>query len=233
ALDQSERFLRRIPSIHLVGKFLTVRQAKETLQKEQIDLLFLDIDLPGCTGIEFAHSLEAGHPWVVFTTAYPQYAVDGFRVDAVDYLLKPLSFEELQDAVEKVKRRMPAEAPAPPSDPGQLIYVKANGLVRKLRIDEIIFIKGMSEYVQLGIRGENHLLTTHESIKHFESLLPAEQFMRIHKSYLINLNCIEKVDRTHVTLCNKRLPIGQTYRSALVQYIKEKLNKTCGTALHG
>ncbi len=222
ALDQIARYIRRIPSLELVAACYTTEQASELLESENIDLLFLDIEMPDSNGMDFAHSLVKGAPYVIFTTAYPQYAVDGFRLDAVDYLMKPLSFDELTEAVEKVKLRM-VSASEQRADGHGYIYIKADGTVRKIKKEEISYVKGLSEYVQIAVRGERQLITTHDSMKHFEELLDDECFMRIHKSYILNLTHIDEADRTRVKVGNTILPVGDKYRATFQQFLKELL----------
>ena len=199
------------------------------MERETVDLLFLDIELPGMDGVEFAKSLfersyAAATPLsVVFTTAYPQYAVEGFRVDAVDFLLKPLSFTDLQNAVEKVKRRISLNKleTAANKEQDNHIFVKANGLMRKISVPDIVFIKGLSEYVQICFRGEKKFIVTHESLKHFESLLPSDKFLRIHKSFLVNMTHLECADSEFLTVGGFELPVGQKFRPAVKQYLAQ------------
>ncbi|MCF0208322.1 MAG: response regulator transcription factor [Bacteroidaceae bacterium] len=221
ALEQIARYIRRIPSLELVGTCLTARQAQAVMEQEQIDLLFLDIEMPGMSGVEFAKYLTTKHNdanelSIVFTTAYPQYAIEGFRVDAVDYLLKPLSFEDLENAVEKVKRRITKTT----QEQENCIYIKVSGSLRKIHKSDILFIKGLSEYVQICVKDEAKFLTTHETLKHFESVLAADNFLRIHKSFLVNLSYLEGASADHLTLSGHQLPIGQKYRPAIRQYLK-------------
>lgn len=228
ALEQIARFIGRIPELQLLGTAQTASKARDILEREEVDVIFLDIEMPGCNGVDFARRLrERGSAAaVIFTTAYPQYAVDGFRLDAVDYLLKPLSFEELQEAVEKVKRRMAPVAPRPDDTAAQTIFVKTAGAVRQIPVADIVYVQGLSAYVQICIKGEQRLLTTHESLKNLESLLPANRFMRIHKSYIINIQHLEASDPATAIIDGKHLPIGQKYRPAFKQLLKQKTNKT-------
>lgn len=222
ALDQIARFIRRIPSLELVATCYSTEQAAVLLNSDNIDLLFLDIEMPDSNGVDFAHSLVKGAPYIIFTTAYPQYAVDGFRLDAVDYLMKPLSFDELTEAVEKVKRRM-ASAPEQRSAGNGDIYIKADGTVRRINKRDITFVKGLSEYVQIAVRGERSLITTHDSLKHFEELLDDECFMRIHKSYIVNLAHIDEADRTQVKAGGTIIPVGEKYRASFQLFLKKLL----------
>ena len=217
ALEQIARFIRQLPELRLVGACLTVEQAQQLMLTEPVDLFFLDIEMPSINGVEFAKIVadRFNKASIIFTTAYPQYAVEGFRVDAVDYLLKPLSFEDLQGAVEKVKRRMAAQQAS-----GKDIFVRAGGTTRRLNTDDIVFIKGMSEYVQICVKGDSKLITTYDSIKHLENVLPGDKFLRVHKSFLINVSYLESADSENLTVGGQQIPIGQKYRANFKQYLK-------------
>lgn len=229
SLKLTELYISRIPDLQLVGTCLTVNQAKQILEHEEVDLIFLDIEMPGMNGMDFAKALfsEDKSVSIVFTTAYPQYAVDGFRVDAVDYLLKPIDFDDMKNAVEKAKRRIAQHSsPTSEDDASSHIFIKASGSMHKLLIPDIVYIKGLSEYVQICVRGESKLFTTHESLKKLESALPAERFMRIHKSYLINLSYLESANSESVCVNGTQLPIGQKYRVGFKQYLKDVGERT-------
>ena len=218
ALEQIVRYIGRIESLRLTGAFLNPEKALEAMRRQPVDLLFLDIEMPSVGGVELARTVneEMHSVAVVFTTAYPQYAVEGFRVDAVDYLLKPLSFESMLTAVEKVKRRMAQ----PQGEADRTLYVKSGGSLRRIHADEVVFVKGLSEYVQICVVGDSKLITTHESLKRLETLLPADKFMRVHKSYIVNLAFMETTDYDTVTLSGHAIPIGQKYRHDFKQRVK-------------
>lgn len=228
ALEQIARFIGRIPELRLLGTALTVSKAKELLEREEVELVFLDIEMPGCNGADFAEWLreQGSSASVIFTTAYPQYAARGFRLDAVDYLLKPLSFEELQEAVEKAVRRIAPPAREQDDTAEQTIFVKIAGAVRQIPVADIVYVQGLSAYVQICVKGEPRLLTTHESLKHLETLLPADWFLRIHKSYIINIRHLEAYDHASAIIGGRCLPIGQKYRPSFKQTLKQKLTKT-------
>lgn len=224
ALDQIARYIGRIPKLRLVGAYLSASQAWKLLEEDHVDLLFLDIEMPSCNGMDFARRvIETFGPMsIIFTTAYPQFAVEGFRIDAVDYLLKPLCFEDMQEAVEKVVRRLSQQAIAQNTETNSSLFIRSDGATHKVDINNILYIKGLSEYVQICVKGMNKLLTTHDSIKHFEEMLPADMFFRVHKSFLVNLSHLEGADAESVTIGGTTLPIGQKYRAAFKEYLKSK-----------
>lgn len=218
ALAQLERYAGRIPDLDLVATCMSARKAVEMMEKEKVDLVFLDVEMPGCSGIELAESLRHRDPYVIFITAYSKYAVDGFRVEAADYLLKPLSFSEFERGVAKVREAMRLKA-LDEGETSESIFVKAEGQMHSIKICDIAFIKGMGEYVQIKVAGRTKPLTTLQSLKYFESKLPASLFMRIHKSYLVNLSMIQNADTREVRVLGQAIPVGDKYRKALKSYL--------------
>ena len=219
ALEQISRYIGRIPKLRLMGAYLSAEQAWQALERGSVDLLFLDIEMPMVNGMEFARRVTEtfGPVPIIFTTAYPQFAVEGFRIDAVDYLLKPLSFDDMQVAVDKVVRRLGQQS-APQE--AEELFVRSDGATHKVAVSDILYIKGLSEYVQICVKGSDRLLTTHDSLKHYEELLPANKFFRIHKSFLINLAHIDGADSDTVTVAGTPLPLGQKFRAAFKDYLK-------------
>lgn len=225
ALDQIKRFLTHIPDLEVIGTFHSTSKARETIDRGSVDVIFLDIDMPDCNGIKFARSLRPSGPIIVFTTAYPQFAVEGFRLDAVDYLLKPLSFEDLSNTIKRIKRRLTSSTNNNTS-PDKHIFIKDKGTVRKIAPQDIVYIKGLNEYVQIKIKNEPRLVTIYGSIKNFETQLANAGFMRIHKSYLINLQLITTASRTRIKTDGEEIPVGETYRARFLRYLKEKLHES-------
>lgn len=225
ALEQLARFIKRIPELDLVGAFYSVEEAEEATDISGLDLMFLDIDMPDCSGTEFARRIgrEGRTPCIIFTTAYPQYAAEGFRLDAVDYLLKPLSFADLQEAVGKVRRRLRSNAETT-TQPDDSLYIKVNGAIRRIAPDDILFIKGLGEYVQIHVEGQQAPLVTLESMHRLEKSLAPRGFMRIHRSYIINLSKVNHAGRNQIVIADTPLPIGDTYRKQVTAYFQSRVN---------
>lgn len=247
ALRQLENYISRVPYLELVKSCQSAAEAGELIDHEHIDAVFCDINMPGLNGMEFVKSL-AYPPLIVFTTAYSEYAVEGYKVDAVDYLLKPFSLEEFKGAAEKLRRRMEltrvsAERPATqpsPAEPsydadhtsGQKIgedtdslFIKSDSRMVRIRLSDIIYVEGMSEYLKIHVCGtDSHgkpmrPVITLYSMKKLEERLPS-YFKRIHRSYIINLRCIETVSRARVTLQGDiSLPIGDLYKKDFLNYL--------------
>lgn len=221
ALVQIKKYISQFPELELVGTYISVKQAKEALENEKVDLAFLDIEMPGCSGMEFAHWLNGRIPYLIFTTAYSEYALEGFKVEAVDYLLKPLSLSDMRKAVDRVIKRVRASQISDSTEPAGF-FVKSNGQNIRLLYDDISYIKGLGEYVQFFLKSRQSPVTALYSMRRLEDSLPPEKFMRIHKSYIVNLDACTAALPSSVTVSGETLPLGDTYKKALQQYIKDK-----------
>ena len=221
ALGQLVAYIDKIPYLELVGKFSSALDALEYLEKETVDAIFCDINMPDMNGVDFVKSL-AVPPLVVFTTAYSEYAVDGFRVNAVDYLLKPFSLQEFQRAAIKLKDRMYASFQQ--HDQFQdMIFLKSDRRVIRVDISQIQYIEGMSEYLKVWMNGETKPIITLLSIKKIEECLP-NYFIRIHRSYIVNSRMIREVERNRIiTKSGASFPIGDIYKDAFREYLNMML----------
>lgn len=209
-------------------------EAKKILEEEMIDCIFCDINMPDLDGMSFVKGLAAP-PAVVFTTAYSEYAVEGYKVDAVDYLLKPYSFDEFRHAAEKVQRIL---TPSPRPDDNdsamasnltgsapqgaQSLFIKTDGRIVKILVKDIRYVEGMSEYLKIHLASQPRPIVALLSMKKLEDRLPSN-FMRIHRSYIINLDEIQEVNKNRVILDeNTYLPIGDLYKESFTNYINSR-----------
>ena len=212
-----KHFINDVPFLELVAvcnNAIDGLQALKTLNR--IDLFFLDINMPKISGLTFYKSLQSP-PSVIFTTAYPQYAVEGFEVNAVDYLLKPFSFDRFFTAVNKVLD-LKTNKQAPSSEP--FIMVKSNKVLHKILLNTLEYIEAFGDYVKLH-RNDDFILTN-STFSNILSLLPESQFTRIHKSYAVNLDLINSVAGNRVTINSKTIPIGQTHKQAFLDKLEKK-----------
>lgn len=221
ALAQIKKYISEFPELELVGTYLSVRKAKEALDNENIDLAFLDIEMPGCTGMEFAYWLNGRIPYIIFTTAYSEYALEGFKVEAVDYLLKPLSIEDMRKAVDRVVKRISSTQSTNRTEQSGF-FVKTGGQNLRILYDDISYIKGLGEYVQFFLKSTSRPVTALYSMKYLEDALPSDKFMRVHKSYIVNLDCCTSSTSSSITVNGEPLPIGDTYKKTILNYIKNK-----------
>lgn len=223
ALEQLANYIKKIPFLELVARCQSALDAREIMQSEVIDAIFCDINMPDLNGMDFVKSL-AVPPMVVFTTAYSEYAVEGFKVDAVDYLLKPFGLADFQRAANKVKARYDLMNTAVVStvDEDNAIFLKTEYKVVRLSISDIRYVEGMSEYLKIHVEGQPKPLIVLLSMKKMEERLP-KSFMRIHRSYIINLKKIQEVNKNRVIMDRDTwLPIGDNYKELFQDYINTK-----------
>ncbi len=224
ALRQLETYIAKTDFLELAGSCPSALEARKILANEHIDAIFTDINMPDLGGMEFVKAL-ADPPLVVFTTAYPQYAVEGFKVNAVDYLMKPFGLDEFLSAAKKVKRQYDLEhqSEVSPQDEDDALFFKTEYKIVRVQTSKILYVQGMSEYLKIWLVDRSEPVIVLLSMKKMEETLPSSQFMRVHKSYLINLRRILQLSKGHILLENDiSIPIGDLYRDALNEYINSK-----------
>jgi len=225
ALQQLAAYIGRVNFLELVATCSSAQEARAVLDEQNIDAIFIDINMPDLNGLDFVKSLAAP-PITVFTTAYSEYALDGYKVNAVDYLLKPFGLEDFRRAAGKVRRQyellhqQPTYAISQP-DEDEALFLKTEHKIVRVNIPEITHIEGMSEYVKIYTE-DRKPLTVLLSMKKLEDRLP-KYFMRIHRSYIINLKKIEEVNKSRVIInAETYLPIGDLYRDNFFNYLNSK-----------
>ena len=232
ALQQIVAYINKVPFLELAAQCQSALEAREFLENDTVDAIFCDINMPDLNGMDFVKSLTVP-PLVVFTTAYSEYAVEGFRVNAVDYLLKPFGLQDFQRAANRLRDRLDAAAPDgarvvggsaadTPASASDVLFLKTDYRIVKVNISDIRYIEGMSEYLKVWLDSDAKPIITLLSMKKMEERLPAN-FMRIHRSYIINLNKIEEVNKNRVILDKDTyLPIGDLYKEAFQRYLDTK-----------
>ncbi|MCB0664197.1 MAG: response regulator transcription factor [Saprospiraceae bacterium] len=225
ALDVLETYIQRMPELKLITRCANAFQANEALTSNSIDLMFLDIQMPQLTGIDFIKTLK-NPPLVIFTTAFPNYAIEGFELDAVDYLLKPISADRFMKAankaIEQIKLRQAKQGAEIGPDESEFIFVKADKKYVKVRYDEIIYIEGLKDYVIIKLLTGR--VITLQTMKSLEDKLPSKSFKRIHRSYIVNLDKINAIVGNMVDVLengkSKHLPVGKNYRDDLLDMVQ-------------
>jgi len=229
ARDVLETYLERMPDVNLVATCGNAFEANQALKDNQVDLMFLDIQMPQLTGMDFLRTLQ-NPPMVIFTTAYSEYAIEGFELDALDYLLKPISFDRFVKAVNRAKEQMNLQsggatgattaseaANEGTEEEEDFIFVKADKKLIKVNYDDILYIEGLKDYVI--IRCNESRVITLQTMKSLEARLPSKIFKRIHRSYIINMSKVEAVMGNMIEItekgAKKHLPIGKNYREEL------------------
>lgn len=230
ALDLLADYCTQVPGLELKAQFDDALQGLAYLQDNPVDVVFLDIHMPRLTGVQLAQLLPQPGPRIVFTTAYDQYAVRSYELNAADYLLKPIAFERFVQTVQKVRQQLQPAAPttaAPAATPTHseatptapdAMFVKNDHRLQRVAFDDILYIEGMKEY--LMIYTATGKVLTLQSFRRVEEVLPPERFARIHKSFLVALSRIEHVERGKVQVAGRLLPIGDTYRDSFNALIK-------------
>ena len=222
ALQQLVAYIHKVPFLELAAQCQSALEARQFLENDTVDAIFCDINMPDLNGMDFVKSL-AVPPLIVFTTAYSEYAVEGFKVNAVDYLLKPFGLQDFQRAANRLKLRTENEGLRTklPTLNSQL-FLKTDYRIVKVNIPDIRYVEGMSEYLKVWIEGEAKPIITLLSMKKIEERLPAS-FMRIHRSYIINLDKIQEVNKNRVIMdADTYLPIGDLYKDAFQAYLDTK-----------
>jgi DNA-binding LytR/AlgR family response regulator len=213
-----QKYAKDLPSLNLIASCSHAFEAMEVIQKEHVDLIFLDINMPKLSGINFAKSLS-NPPLIIFTTAYPEYAVEGFELEAVDYLLKPFSQERFLKAVNNATKVLENEAHPKQSKEPNYIVVKADKKLYKLNLEDILYLQAYGDYVKIFTTKKT--LLTKERLSILEENLPADRFQKIHRSYTISLDAISFLEGNHVKINDYLLPISNTYRAELLNKLHQ------------
>lgn len=223
AIDILNDYISKVPDLNLVFSSTNPLEALEYIMKNEVDLVFLDIQMPQLNGIQFMKIVQ-GKCKIVLTTAYTEYALDGFENDAIDYLLKPISFERFYKAVQKSQHYFNAKnepqvvtqviETTPTVD---YIFVKTEYKLVKVNTDDILYIEGMQNYVAIYTKTEK--IISLQNIKKMEEQLPKKQFARVHKSYMVALNKINSIERSRIYIADAVIPLGDVYRDGFYQLI--------------
>jgi len=228
ALNILEDYISKIPFLQLIKATTNPIEALTMVQAGGIDLVFLDVQMPELTGIQFL-KIANGKAKVILTTAYPQYALEGYELDVVDYLLKPIAFDRFFKSVQKaqgvIEPAVKAAAPAPETAPqddfmSDFIFVKTEHKIQKVYLHDIQFIEGLKDYVSIFTSAER--VITLQGMKKMEDALPPKHFIRVHKSYIVSINKIDSIERSRIFIGNKVIPVGDTYREDFFKIVDGK-----------
>jgi len=220
ALRLVSDYVSKTPFLELVGSFDNPLDAIDFLSKQSADLIFVDIQMPDLTGIEFARSLESA-PKIVFTTAYEKYAIEGFKLNAIDYLLKPFSYEEFLKAAGKARKQTELEANVLPSIEAnsQFLFLKSEYKIRRINFNDILYIEGLKDYIKVYIPGDDKPVMSLNSIKSLEQKLPEDKFMRVHRSFIVNLDKIDTIERSRIIFGKVYIPVSDQYKDKFQEYL--------------
>ena len=228
AVKLLESFVARTPQLQLVGSFTDSVEAIAALRQQHVDLVFLDIQMPDLDGMELAHMLPA-ETMIIFTTAFKEYAYDSYEVSAVDFLLKPIRYNKFLAAVEKCEKRRepPLQAPKGLST----LFIRVDGELRQLQQDDILYVEGMKDYVMFYLQSQQRPLITHLTMKAVEDMLPADRFMRVHRSFIVALDKIRSIDRNDCIYIGQQIiHVTEAYREAFQQYVTQRISSSSATS---
>lgn len=231
ALGMVCSFIEQTPFLELLSRYDNAVEALRGLHEQAVDLIFLDIQMPGLSGIELARVLDRGRnlrgPRIIFTTAYNQFALEGYKVDALDYLLKPFSYEEFLVAASKAHayaELLNKPAPVAAAEPAQethneYLFLKVAHQLQRIALNDILYIQGLKDYVKVYLKSSSKPVLSLSSLKALEEKLPASRFMRIHRSFIISLDQINAVSRNTVQIDDKNIPVSEQYKEAFNQFL--------------
>ena len=221
ALKLISRYVEKTQFLELVSSFENPLDAMEFLNNNPVDLIFLDIQMPDLTGIEFTRILE-NKPKIIFTTAYEKYALEGFKLDAVDYLLKPFSYEEFLKAAKKAEKLIGLEKSVQQEvieANNEFLFLKSEYKIRRINFNEILYIEGLKDYVKVYLQNNPKPILSINTLKSLETKLPDMKFMRVHRSFIVNLEKIDTIDRSRIVFEKVYIPISEQYKNKFQQYL--------------
>ena len=221
ALKLVSDYIRKTPFLELIGSFENPLEASEFLNTHKVDLIFLDIQMPGLLGTEFARMVDS-ETRIIFTTAYSQYAVEGFKLEAVDYLLKPFSYEEFLESAGRARKRITSEtstAPVIVEAKDNFLFLKSEYKIRRINFDDILYVEGLKDYIKVYLRNEDKPVLSLSSLKVMEEKLPSLNFMRVHRSYIVNLAQINQVDRSRIVFGKVYIPVSDQYKEKFQEFL--------------
>lgn len=222
ALELLKSYVKKTPVLELNGAYSSAIEAMKMLPDNPVDLLFLDIQMPELNGLEFSHMVPEDTR-IVFTTAFGQYALDGYKVNALDYLLKPISYTDFLQSVNKAvqwfdrKRGTDNES----TDKPDFIYVKSDYKLIQISLKDILYIEGLKDYVKIHLEGESRPILSLTSLKALEEKLPTDRFIRVHRSYIVQKQKIKVIDKARIVFGKEYIPVSESYKQELQNYIND------------
>jgi DNA-binding LytR/AlgR family response regulator len=226
ALDLLESYVKNTPFLNLTGRYSSAKSAMNALQSDTPDLIFLDIQMPLINGLDFAQFIK-DKTSIIFTTAFKEYAIDGYKVNAIDYLLKPFSYSSFLNAAKKALAWFETIHAANSvktnnSDKSSGIFVKADYKIIHVLFDDILYIEGLKNYIKIYTSKQSKPIITLMTMKEIEDELPANDFIRIHRSFIVRKNKIESINKNRIMIAGREFPIGETYKPAFMTLIGNK-----------
>jgi DNA-binding LytR/AlgR family response regulator len=208
-----KKLVEQVKELKLTAECENAMEAYNIINKGAVDVLLLDIEMPGMSGIELTRNLGKKRPFIIFTTGKTNYAVEAFELNVVDYLVKPVDPARFIQAIDKVKQAMSSNEEEIEVKDKEFVFVKDNGVLRKIPIDEIFYLEAMGDYVKVFTSQKFHIV--HATLKSIEEKLPSKKFMRVHRSYIVSINKIDYIEEGTINIKGVAIPVADAYRSAL------------------
>ena len=221
ALNLVESYVDKTPFLHLKKKCSSAIEAMNFINTEPVDLLFLDIQMPDLTGLEFSKMLPK-ETRVIFTTAFDQYALDGFKVDALDYLLKPFDYSEFLTAANKAHsyfKLVKGKTQPIVSDEKEFLFVKSEYKQLRIKLADVLYFEGLKDYIKIWLKDTPKAILTLMSLKSLEEELPATKFMRVHRSFIVSLKNVEVIERSQIIINKQRITVSEAYKPKFLEYV--------------
>jgi two-component system response regulator LytT len=220
ALQLITGYIEKTPGLNLLGRFDNPIDATDFLSNNPVDLVFVDIQMPDLSGIEFTRLIEKG-PKMIFTTAYEKYALEGYKLEIVDYLLKPFSYEEFLAAVQKAQRLIKLERKVPEKVEAdeEFLFLKSDYKIKRINFNDILYIEGLKDYVKIYTRNYPRPVLSLSTMKLLESKLPESKFMRVHRSFIVNLAKIETIERSRIVFGKTYIPVSDQYKEKFQKFL--------------
>jgi DNA-binding LytR/AlgR family response regulator len=220
ALKLISGYISKTPFLELVAAYDNPLSVMEFLENDSVDLIFVDIQMPDLSGTDFVRQLSNG-PKIVFTTAFERYAVEGFKLNAVDYLLKPFSYEEFLTAAQKVQKIIELERKSLPQIEAnnEFLFLKSEYKIRRINFNDILYIEGLKDYIKVFVSNEDKPILSISTLKMVESKLPAQHFMRVHRSFIVNLDKINTIERSRIVFGKEYIPISDQYKDSFQEFL--------------
>ena len=214
-----ESYAQKIPFLNILGVYNSASDAIRTIRENTIHLLFLDIQMPEISGLEFARIIDKDTR-IVFTTAFSQYAIDGYKVNALDYLLKPISFEKFLETADKALEWFESQTKQKSMVQDRFIFLKSEYKLQKINFDDILYAEGLKDYVKIYLKDSSKNVMSLMNMKKIEEYLPKPEFMRIHRSYIVHVKEVETIDRFRMVIGNQYLPISDSYKDTVQKFLE-------------
>ena len=218
ALDLMESYVKSTPFLELVGKFSSAITALEIMEKKSIDLIFTDIQMPNLSGMEFSKLLINKQTKIIFTTAFEEFALESYKVNAIDYLVKPISYPEFYAAANKAKQQI-LNQPKQLSSLEDYIFVKSDYKLLRINLKDLIYVEGLKDYLKFYTVNSEKPILTLKSMKSLETELSEKHFIRVHRSFIVNLNKITTIERNRIVFGDKYIPVSEKYKEKFQKFI--------------